>query len=173
MFVPRPAPSHAVNCMILANLLLVVAGCGGGGGLSPSPSTSFTTGRRFYRQTRQHTHTSAIPARRHGSSRRILQVGDRLKRRSLCARIYLWRLWWPQCRPSNESGDVFIQSFDSELSRLDAMQFGTLNEERGYLALRVGALYFGGTTKAVLVSGSEGSFDGFVLRLDPATLELE
>ena len=71
---------------------------------------------------------------------------------------------------SNQTGDIFVQVFDLDLNPLEAAQFGTPHEERGYHAVMNGGVYIAGMTEASLVGPSNGSFDGFVIELDARDL---
>ncbi|MGL4609198.1 MAG: SBBP repeat-containing protein [Trueperaceae bacterium] len=74
--------------------------------------------------------------------------------------------------PSKGTGDVFVQKFDTSLNSVAALQFGTPQEDRGYLHLRSGTLYVGGMTEAALAGASQGSFDAYVVGIDAQTMEV-
>ncbi|MGL5839856.1 MAG: hypothetical protein ACRCY3_15290 [Sphingorhabdus sp.] len=67
---------------------------------------------------------------------------------------------------SKSTGDVFVVKFDSALNVTRSFQFGTPNEDRGYISLRGSTLHVGGMTEAALGGANRGSFDGFLMRLD-------
>ncbi|GAA0871855.1 hypothetical protein GCM10009117_10010 [Gangjinia marincola] len=67
---------------------------------------------------------------------------------------------------SQETGDVLIQKFDSNLNLLEALQFGTSHEDRGYTSLQEDILFVGGLTEAAMVDQSSGSFDGYMLAVN-------
>ena len=71
------------------------------------------------------------------------------------------------------SGDVIIQKFDSNLNPLIALQFGTPQEDRAVVTLRSGVLHVGGMTEAALGGASAGSFDAFVVKVNPSTLQVQ
>ena len=68
-------------------------------------------------------------------------------------------------------GDAFARSFTPDLEAVASAQFGTAGEDRGFGHLEGGTFYLGGMTEASLADESAGSFDGWVVGLDPATLE--
>lgn len=74
---------------------------------------------------------------------------------------------------SLRSGDVIIQKFDSNLNPLAALQFGTPHEDRAVVTLRAGVLHVGGMTEAALGGASAGSFDAFVVKVNPSTLQVQ
>jgi sugar lactone lactonase YvrE len=74
--------------------------------------------------------------------------------------------------PDRITGDLFIQTFDGDLNPLKNLQFGTPHEDRGFLSIKNGTLFIGGTTEGSMVETNSGSFDAFVLALDPGTLNL-
>lgn len=74
--------------------------------------------------------------------------------------------------PDHMSGDVFVSTFDSNLNPLRTRQFGTEGEDRGFLKLRNGTLYIAGMTEGAMTKASHGSFDAFLLALDPEDLHL-
>jgi hypothetical protein len=71
-----------------------------------------------------------------------------------------------------ETGDIILQKFDRNLNLLAALQFGTPQEERGFLDLNGSTLTIGGMTEAALGRSSAGSFDAFIARVDSATMQL-
>lgn len=73
---------------------------------------------------------------------------------------------------SGFSGDIFVRSFDADLNPIQTRQFGTVGEDRGFMILKNDQLFVAGMTEGSLVEPSAGSFDGFVLALDPDDLEL-
>lgn len=73
---------------------------------------------------------------------------------------------------SNESGDIFVQKFDTNLNALESTQFGTPHEDRAGLVLKNGLLYIGGMTEGSFVGTNLGSFDGYALALDPIDLSI-
>jgi hypothetical protein len=73
---------------------------------------------------------------------------------------------------ARNSGDIIVQKFDRNLTLMAALQFGTPQEERGYIDLRGSTLTIGGMTEAALGASSAGSFDPFVARVDSATMRL-
>ena len=74
---------------------------------------------------------------------------------------------------SLRSGDVIIQKFDSNLNPVAALQFGTPHEDRAVVTLRAGVLHVGGMTEAALGGASAGSFDAFVVKVNPSTLQVQ
>jgi hypothetical protein len=78
----------------------------------------------------------------------------------------------PNASSTRESGDIILQKFDRNLNVLGALQFGTPQEERGYLDLRGSSLTIGGMTEAALGRTSAGSFDVFIARVDATTMQL-
>lgn len=76
----------------------------------------------------------------------------------------------PNADARRETGDLIVQKFDSALNPVGARQIGSALEERGYGALVSGRLFVGGMTEGGVVRANGGSFDGFVLELDPSTL---
>jgi hypothetical protein len=73
---------------------------------------------------------------------------------------------------SKRSADVIVQKFDSALKPVAALQFGTPHEERSYVHLRGSTLYLGGMTEAALSGANAGSFDGFVVKVNTATMSV-
>jgi hypothetical protein len=71
---------------------------------------------------------------------------------------------------TQKSGDVFIQKFDNNLNLLEALQFGTPFEDRGFAHYANNILYVGGMTEGSLVNANQGSFDGYVVKLTPDSL---
>jgi hypothetical protein len=74
--------------------------------------------------------------------------------------------------PTGRTGDVIVYTFDTHLDTLDATQFGTPHEDRGISDLFDGILTIGGMTEAAMADVSRGSFDGYVVKLDAATLDV-
>jgi hypothetical protein len=74
--------------------------------------------------------------------------------------------------PTGRTGDVIVYTFDTHLDTLDATQFGTPHEDRGISDLFDGILTIGGMTEAAMANVSRGSFDGYVVKLDAATLDV-
>jgi hypothetical protein len=74
---------------------------------------------------------------------------------------------------SKRTGDVIMQKFDNNLNPVAALQFGSALEERSYMDLHNGVLYAGGMTEAAVATTSKGSFDGFVVKIDPATMKVK
>lgn len=73
---------------------------------------------------------------------------------------------------TQQSGDMFIQKYDTDLNLLAETQLGTAYEERGYIALGNGRLYVGGMTEASLTGANQGSYDAFLFALDTADLSV-
>ena len=73
---------------------------------------------------------------------------------------------------TEETGDVIVYRFDTDLDILASRQFGTPHEERGYLSVRGDTVIVAGMTEAALASASAGSFDAFVVRLRLSDLAL-
>jgi Secretion system C-terminal sorting domain/Beta-propeller repeat len=67
---------------------------------------------------------------------------------------------------SNSSADIIIQKYDSNLILLAQVQFGTPNEERGFLKVKENYVFVGGMTEGSMTSVNYGSFDGFILALN-------
>ncbi|MGL5839855.1 MAG: hypothetical protein ACRCY3_15285 [Sphingorhabdus sp.] len=67
---------------------------------------------------------------------------------------------------SRLTGDVFVLKFDPALGVTRSFQFGTANEDRGFMSLQGSTLHIGGMTEAALGGANRGSFDGFVMRLN-------
>jgi hypothetical protein len=74
---------------------------------------------------------------------------------------------------TGRTGDVVVYRFDTNLNVLDSTQFGTPHEDRGISDLFNDTLVIGGMTEAAMADVSRGSFDGFVVRLDADTLDVE
>ncbi|MGB3541574.1 T9SS type A sorting domain-containing protein [Rubrivirga sp.] len=73
--------------------------------------------------------------------------------------------------PDPRTGDAFARSFTPDLEAVASVQLGTAGEDRGFGHLENGVFYVGGMTEASLSAPSAGSFDGYVIALDPETLE--
>jgi hypothetical protein len=73
----------------------------------------------------------------------------------------------PNADPSGLTGDLFVQSFDTNLNPLGGRQFGTPHDEQASMHLHADKLVIGGVTEGSMVSASHGSLDGFALVLDP------
>jgi hypothetical protein len=73
--------------------------------------------------------------------------------------------------PTHTTADIFIQEFDPNLNLLGALQFGTPNEDRGYLYWWNNSLYVGGMTESSMVNANLGSFDGFVIAVPERMLK--
>ncbi|MEL7237306.1 MAG: dockerin type I domain-containing protein, partial [Planctomycetota bacterium] len=78
----------------------------------------------------------------------------------------------PNADNTGRTGDVVVVKFDQNLNTLDATQFGTAGEDRAISTLFGDQLILGGMTEASLAGPSVGSFDGYVARLDTATLDV-
>lgn len=72
--------------------------------------------------------------------------------------------------PNQLSGDIFIQKLDVNLNLLDAVQFGTPHEDRGFGCIRDNNLWVGGMTEGFMVGNNLGSFDGFLTALKTTDL---
>jgi hypothetical protein len=73
---------------------------------------------------------------------------------------------------TQQSGDLFMQKYDTDLNLLAETQLGTSYEERGYISLGNGRLYVGGMTEASLTGTNQGSYDAFLFALDTADLSV-
>ncbi|AZQ44795.1 T9SS type A sorting domain-containing protein [Nonlabens ponticola] len=73
---------------------------------------------------------------------------------------------------SLNTGDVYAYKLDSDLNVLASVQLGTPHEDRAFSAFKNNLLFMGGMTEGVIKDSSKGSFDGYVLALDPTNLEL-
>lgn len=71
---------------------------------------------------------------------------------------------------NQESGDIFVQKFDTNLNPLTGIQFGTPHEERAFSSIQEDYLFLGGMTEGYLTGNSFGSFDGFVTALNISDL---
>jgi pimeloyl-ACP methyl ester carboxylesterase len=67
--------------------------------------------------------------------------------------------------PTNESGDVIVVKFDSNLNEIGKVQFGTPYEDRANARLLGNKLYIAGMTEGSMCGTSKGSFDGYALAL--------
>jgi hypothetical protein len=72
--------------------------------------------------------------------------------------------------PTLLTGDIFIQKLDANLNLLDAIQFGTPHEDRGYGYLKDSILYIGGITEGSMAGNNLGSFDGFLVAVNTSDL---
>ena len=73
---------------------------------------------------------------------------------------------------ANRTGDVILQRFDASLAPTASLQFGSPNEDRGYLDLRTGVIFVGGMTEGAIATANQGAFDGFVVEVDAQTMQL-
>jgi len=64
--------------------------------------------------------------------------------------------------PTLLSGDVFVQKLDDNLNLLNATQFGTPHEDRGFGYIIDTNLWIGGMTEGFMTGSNLGSFDGFL-----------
>jgi hypothetical protein len=71
---------------------------------------------------------------------------------------------------TRRTADVIVQKFDSSLNPVAALQFGTAHEERAYAQIRGSTLHVGGMTEAALAGTNRGSFDGFAVKVNTATM---
>ncbi|MGL5889428.1 MAG: T9SS type A sorting domain-containing protein, partial [Bacteroidia bacterium] len=76
----------------------------------------------------------------------------------------------PNADTSFRTGDVIIQKLDTALNLLDAVQFGTPEEDRGYSSLRDTLIWIGGITEGSMTAASAGSFDAYALVLGTTIL---
>ncbi len=70
------------------------------------------------------------------------------------------------------TGDVVVQKFDTNLTRLESIQFGTEMEERGFIQWFNNVLYVAGITEGSLTAPTEGGLDGYFLYLEDQGLEV-
>ena len=83
---------------------------------------------------------------------------------------------WPggsNADTSLSSGDIVVQKFDSNLNAIAALQFGTPHEDRAVIGLQSGVLNIGGMTEGALGGASSGSFDAFIVSVNPATMQMQ
>ncbi len=78
----------------------------------------------------------------------------------------------PNADPTLQTGDVYVQKFDSQLNMLEKTQFGTPHEDRANALLLKDKLYVAGTTEGAMVGPSKGSFDGYALALNRSNLQV-
>ncbi|WP_298543050.1 T9SS type A sorting domain-containing protein [uncultured Aquimarina sp.] len=71
---------------------------------------------------------------------------------------------------NQESGDIFVQKFDTDLNPLTGIQFGTPHEDRAFTSILGDYLFLGGMTEGYMTGNSFGSFDGFVLLVNTSDL---
>jgi hypothetical protein len=79
----------------------------------------------------------------------------------------------PNADRSNATGDVIVQKFDKQLNAIGALQIGTPNEDRAYLALRGNTLYLGGMTEAAMCGANAGSFDAFMVKVNAQSMSVQ
>jgi hypothetical protein len=69
------------------------------------------------------------------------------------------------------TADIFVEKFDLGLNPLNKKQFGTPHEDRASAtSLRNQRLFIGGMTEGAMVGTSNGSFDGYVVAINPDDL---
>ncbi len=74
--------------------------------------------------------------------------------------------------PTLTTGDVVVQKLDTDLNLLSAQQFGTGQEDRGFLHYANRTLYVSGTTEGSLAQANQGGLDGFLVYLESDNLEI-
>ncbi len=68
--------------------------------------------------------------------------------------------------PNQESGDVFVQKLDTDLTLTNGIQFGTPHEDRAFSYILDDSLFLGGMTEGYMSGNNLGTFDGFVTTVD-------
>lgn len=73
--------------------------------------------------------------------------------------------------PERRSGDVFVVRLNRNLEVQASRQLGTPHEDRSGLAVSSTSIQLGGTTEGSFGDQNRGSFDGWLLELDPQSLQ--
>lgn len=74
---------------------------------------------------------------------------------------------------SRRTADVIVNRYGPDLALLSETQIGTAAEERAFLAVSQNRVAVAGMTEGAIARANNGSFDAFLLRLDPDSLQQE